>query len=382
MSNRLVLNETSYHGKGAIQEIAGEVKRRGFKKAFVCSGPTIFKHGVTKKVTDVLDQAGCAYEVYTNIKENPTIENVQNGVEEYKKSGADFIIAIGGGSPMDTAKAIGIIINNPEFADVRSLEGVAPTKNPCVPIIAVPTTAGTAAEVTINYVITDVEKKRKFVCVDTHDIPVVAVVDPDMMSSMPKGLTAATGMDALTHAIEGYITKAAWEITDMLHLKAIEIISSSLRGAVENTPEGREGMALGQYIAGMGFSNVGLGIVHSMAHALGAVYDTPHGVANAILLPTVMEYNADATGEKYRDIAKAMGVEGTETMSQEEYRKAAVDAVRKLAADVGIPKDLKEIVKEEDIRFLSESAAADACAPGNPKEATVDDIEKLYRSLL
>ena len=382
MSNRLVLNETSYHGKGAIQEIAGEVKRRGFKKAFVCSGPTIFKHGVTKKVTDILDQAGCAYEVYTNIKENPTIENVQNGVEEYKKSGADFIIAIGGGSPMDTAKAIGIIINNPEFADVRSLEGVAPTKNPCVPIIAVPTTAGTAAEVTINYVITDVEKKRKFVCVDTHDIPVVAVVDPDMMSSMPKGLTAATGMDALTHAIEGYITKAAWEITDMLHLKAIEIISSSLRGAVENTPEGREGMALGQYIAGMGFSNVGLGIVHSMAHALGAVYDTPHGVANAILLPTVMEYNADATGEKYRDIAKAMGVEGTETMSQEEYRKAAVDAVRKLAADVGIPKDLKAIVKEEDIRFLSESAAADACAPGNPKEATVDDIEKLYRSLL
>ena len=382
MSNRLVLNETSYHGKGAIQEIAGEVKRRGFKKAFVCSGPTIFKHGVTRKVTDVLDQAGCAYEVYTNIKENPTIENVQNGVEEYKKSGADFIIAIGGGSPMDTAKAIGIIINNPEFADVRSLEGVAPTKNPCVPIIAVPTTAGTAAEVTINYVITDVEKKRKFVCVDTHDIPVVAVVDPDMMSSMPKGLTAATGMDALTHAIEGYITKAAWEITDMLHLKAIEVISSSLRGAVENTPEGREGMALGQYIAGMGFSNVGLGIVHSMAHALGAVYDTPHGVANAILLPTVMEYNADATGEKYRDIAKAMGVEGTETMSQEEYRKAAVDAVRKLAADVGIPKDLKAIVKEEDIRFLSESAAADACAPGNPKEATVDDIEKLYRSLL
>ena len=382
MSNRLVLNETSYHGKGAIQEIAGEVKRRGFKKAFVCSGPTIFKHGVTKKVTDVLDQAGCAYEVYTNIKENPTIENVQNGVEEYKKSGADFIIAIGGGSPMDTAKAIGIIINNPEFADVRSLEGVAPTKNPCVPIIAVPTTAGTAAEVTINYVITDVEKKRKFVCVDTHDIPVVEVVDPDMVSSMQKGLTASTGMDALTHAIEGYITKAAWEITDMLHLKAIEIISSSLRGAVENTPEGREGMALGQYIAGMGFSNVGLGIVHSMAHALGAVYDTPHGVANAILLPTVMEYNADATGEKYRDIAKAMGVEGTETMSQEEYRKAAVDAVRKLAADVGIPKDLKAIVKEEDIRFLSESAAADACAPGNPKEATVDDIEKLYRSLL
>lgn len=382
MANRIVLNETSYHGKGAIQEIAGEVTRRGFRKAFVCSGPTLYKHGVTKKVTDVLEQAGCPYEVYTNIKENPTIENVQDGVKAYKASGADFIVALGGGSPMDTAKAIGIIINNPEFEDVRSLEGVAPTKNPSVPIIAVPTTAGTASEITINYVITDTEKRRKFVCVDTHDIPIVAVVDPDMMSSMPKGLTAATGMDALTHAIEGYITKAAWEMTDMFHLKAIELISSSLRGAVENTPEGREGMALGQYVAGMGFSNVGLGIVHSMAHALGAVYDTPHGVANAILLPTVMEYNADATGEKYRDIAKAMGVEGTETMSQEEYRKAAVDAVRKLAADVGIPKDLKAIVKEEDIRFLSESAAADACAPGNPKEATVDDIEKLYRSLL
>ena len=382
MANRIMLNETSYHGAGAIGEIATEAKARAYKKAFVCSDPDLIKFEVTTKVTKVLEDAGLEYEIYSDIKANPTIENVQNGVEEYKKSGADFIIAIGGGSPMDTAKAIGIIINNPEFADVRSLEGVAPTKNPCVPIIAVPTTAGTAAEVTINYVITDVEKKRKFVCVDTHDIPVVAVVDPDMMSSMPKGLTAATGMDALTHAIEGYITKAAWEITDMLHLKAIEIISSSLRGAVENTPEGREGMALGQYIAGMGFSNVGLGIVHSMAHALGAVYDTPHGVANAILLPTVMEYNADATGEKYRDIAKAMGVEGTETMSQEEYRKAAVDAVRKLAADVGIPKDLKAIVKEEDIRFLSESAAADACAPGNPKEATVDDIEKLYRSLL
>lgn len=382
MANRIVLNETSYHGAGAIKEIANEVKVRGFAKAFVCSDPDLIKFGVTKKVTDVLDEAGLAYEIYSNIKPNPTIENVQTGVAAFKASGADYLIAIGGGSSMDTAKAIGIIINNPEFEDVRSLEGVAPTKKPCVPIIAVPTTAGTAAEVTINYVITDVEKKRKFVCVDTHDIPVVAVVDPDMMSSMPKGLTAATGMDALTHAIEGYITKAAWEITDMLHLKAIEIISSSLRGAVENTPEGREGMALGQYIAGMGFSNVGLGIVHSMAHALGAVYDTPHGVANAILLPTVMEYNADATGEKYRDIAKAMGVEGTETMSQEEYRKAAVDAVRKLAADVGIPKDLKAIVKEEDIRFLSESAAADACAPGNPKEATVDDIEKLYRSLL
>ena len=382
MANRIVLNETSYHGKGAIQEIAGEVTRRGFRKAFVCSGPTLYKHGVTKKVTDVLEQAGCPYEVYTNIKENPTIENVQDGVKAYKASGADFIVALGGGSPMDTAKAIGIIINNPEFEDVRSLEGVAPTKNPSVPIIAVPTTAGTASEITINYVITDTEKRRKFVCVDTHDIPIVAGVDPDMMSSMPKGLTAATGMDALTHAIEGYITKAAWEMTDMFHLKAIELISSSLRGAVENTPEGREGMALGQYVAGMGFSNVGLGIVHSMAHALGAVYDTPHGVANAILLPTVMEFNADATGEKYRDIAKAMGVQGTETMSQEEYRKAAVDAVRKLASDVGIPKDLKGIAKEEDVRFLSESAVADACAPGNPKEATLEDIEMLYRKLL
>ena len=382
MAHRIVLNETSYHGKGAIQEIAGEVTRRGFRKAFVCSGPTLYKHGVTKKVTDVLEQAGCPYEVYTNIKENPTIENVQDGVKAYKASGADFIVALGGGSPMDTAKAIGIIINNPEFEDVRSLEGVAPTKNPSVPIIAVPTTAGTASEITINYVITDTEKRRKFVCVDTHDIPIVAVVDPDMMSSMPKGLTAATGMDALTHAIEGYITKAAWEMTDMFHLKAIELISSSLRGAVENTPEGREGMALGQYVAGMGFSNVGLGIVHSMAHALGAVYDTPHGVANAILLPTVMEFNADATGEKYRDIAKAMGVQGTETMSQEEYRKAAVDAVRKLASDVGIPKDLKGIAKEEDVRFLSESAVADACAPGNPKEATLEDIEMLYRKLL
>ena len=382
MANRINLNGTSYHGAGAIAEIANEAKAHAFKKAFVCSDPDLIKFNVTSKVTDVLEKEGLEYEIYSDIKANPTIQNVQHGVEAFKKSGADYIITIGGGSSMDTAKAIGIIIANPEFEDVRSLEGTAPTKKPCVPIIAVPTTAGTAAEVTINYVITDVEKKRKFVCVDTHDIPIIAVVDPDMMSSMPKGLTAATGMDALTHAIEGYITKAAWEITDMFHLKAIEVISSSLRGAVENTPEGREGMALGQYIAGMGFSNVGLGIVHSMAHALGAVYDTPHGVANAILLPTVMEYNADATGEKYRDIAKAMGVEGTETMSQEEYRKAAVDAVRKLAADVGIPKDLKAIVKEEDIRFLSESAAADACAPGNPKEATVDDIAKLYRSLL
>ena len=382
MANRMILNETSYHGKGAVAEIAGEVTKRGFKKAFVCSGPTLFKHGVTKKVTDVLDSIHCPYEVYTNIKENPTIENVQSGVAAYKESDADFIVAVGGGSPMDTAKAIGIIINNPEFADVRSLEGVAPTKNPCVPIIAVPTTAGTAAEVTINYVITDVEKKRKFVCVDTHDIPIVAIVDPDMMASMPKGLTAATGMDALTHAIEGYITKGAWEMTDMLHIKAIELIASSLRGAVENTPEGREGMALGQYIAGMGFSNVGLGIVHSMAHALGALYDTPHGVANAVLLPTIMEFNADATGEKYREIARAMGVEGVDSMTQEEYRKAAVDAVKKLASDVGIPADLKEIAKKEDVRFLSENALVDACTPGNPKSVTLEDIEGLYMSLL
>ena len=382
MSNRIVLNETSYHGKGSIQDIATEVKTRGFKKAFVCSDPDLIKFGVTKKVTDVLDNAGFAYEIYSNIKPNPTIENVQTGVKAFKDSGADYIIAIGGGSSMDTSKAIGIIINNPEFEDVRSLEGVAPTKKPCVPIIAVPTTAGTAAEVTINYVITDVEKKRKFVCVDTHDIPVVAIVDPDMMSSMPKGLTASTGMDALTHAIEGYITKGAWEMTDMFHLKAIEIISKNLRGAVENTPEGREGMALGQYIAGMGFSNVGLGIVHSMAHALGAVYDTPHGVANAILLPTVMAYNADATGDKYKYIAKAMGVEGTENMTQEEYRKAAVDAVRQLSIDVGIPADLKDIVKEEDVQFLAESAVADACAPGNPKDASLEDIIALYHTLM
>ena len=381
MVNRIVLNETSYHGAGAIQEIATEVTKRGFKKAFVCSDPDLVKFGVTKKVTDVLDNAGLAYEVYSQIKPNPTIENVHTGVAAFKAAGADYLIAIGGSS-MDTAKAVGIIINNPEFEDVRSLEGVADTKKPCVPIIAVPTTAGTAAEVTINYVITDVEKKRKFVCVDPHDIPVIAVIDPEMMSSMPKGLTAATGMDALTHAIEGYTTKAAWEMTDMFHIKAIELISDSLRGAVENTPEGREGMAMGQYIAGMGFSNVGLGIVHSMAHALGAVYDTPHGVANAILLPTVMEYNADATGDKYKYIAKAMGVEGVEDMTQEEYRKAAVDAVKKLSADVGIPADLKEIVKEEDIQFLAESAYADACAPGNPKDASVEDIIGLYKSLL
>ena len=382
MANRIMLNETSYHGSGAIEEIATEAKAHGFKKAFVCSDPDLIKFGVTAKVTDILDKNGLEYEIYSEIKPNPTIENVQHGVESFKKAGADYLIAIGGGSSMDTSKAIGIIIANPEFEDVRSLEGVAPTKKPCVPIIAVPTTAGTAAEVTINYVITDVERKRKFVCVDPHDMPIIAIVDPDMMSSMPKGLTASTGMDALTHAIEGYTTKAAWEMTDMFHLKAIEIISRSLRSAVANEKEGREGMALGQYIAGMGFSNVGLGIVHSMAHALGAVYDTPHGVANAILLPTVMEYNADATGDKYKYIAKAMGVEGVEDMTQEEYRKAAVDAVKKLSADVGIPADLKEIVKEEDIQFLAESAYADACAPGNPKDASVEDIIGLYKSLL
>lgn len=382
MSNRFVLNETSYHGAGAIKEIATEAKNRGFKKALVCSDPDLIKFGVTKKVLDILDEASLAYEVYSNIKQNPTIENVQTGVEAFKKSGADYLVAIGGGSSMDTAKAIGIIVNNPEFADVRSLEGVAPTKNASVPIIAVPTTAGTAAEVTINYVITDAEKNRKMVCVDVHDIPVVAVVDPDMMSTMPKGLTAATGMDALTHAIEGYITKGAWELSDMFHLKAIEIIARTLRGAVDNTPEGREGMALGQYIAGMGFSNVGLGIVHSMAHPLGALYDTPHGVANAIILPTVMEYNAPATGGKYREIARAMGVEGTDAMSQEEYRKAAIDAVKKLSQDVGIPADLKEIVKPEDIPFLAQSAFDDACRPGNPRDTSVEEITELYKSLM
>ncbi|MBE6633442.1 MAG: lactaldehyde reductase [Ruminococcaceae bacterium] len=382
MMARIILNETSYHGAGSIKEIVGEVKGRGLHKALVCSDPDLVKFGVAQKVLDVLDEAGLGYELYSDIKPNPTIENVQSGVAAYKKSGADYLIAIGGGSSMDTCKAIGIIIANPEFEDVRSLEGVAPTKNPSVPMIAVPTTAGTAAEVTINYVITDVEKKRKFVCVDVHDIPVVAIIDPEMMNTMPRGLTAATGMDALTHAIEGYITKGAWEMTDMFHLKAIELIASSLRGAVENTKEGREGMALGQYIAGMGFSNVGLGIVHSMAHSLGAVYDTPHGVANAILLPTVMEYNASETGEKYRDIARAMGVQGTDSMTQEEYRRAAVEAVRQLSKDVGIPQDLKEIAKEEDVLFLAESAMADACRPGNPKDPTLEDIIALYRSLL
>ena len=382
MANRFVLNETSYHGAGAIKDIATEAKGRGFKKAFVCSDPDLIKFGVTKKVIDVLEGAGLDYEIYSNIKPNPTIKNVQTGVEAFKKSGADYLIAIGGGSSMDTAKGIGIVIANPEFEDIRSLEGVAPTKNKSVPIFAVPTTAGTAAEVTINYVITDVEKNRKMVCVDPKDIPVVAFVDPEMMSSMPKGLTAATGMDALTHAIEGYITAGAWELSDMFHLKAIEIISRSLRNAVANTPEGRADMALGQYVAGMGFSNVGLGIVHSMAHPLGALYDTPHGVANAIILPTVMEYNAPATGEKYREIARAMGVQGVDSMTQEEYRKAAIDAVRKLSEDVGIPADLKAIVKEEDIPFLAQSAYDDACRPGNPRETSVEEIAELYKSLI
>lgn len=381
MSNRIALNPTSYHGAGAIQEIVNEARSHGFQKAFVCSDPDLVKFGVTAKVTNLLDQNGMAYALYSDIKPNPTIENVLHGVEALKSAQADYIIAIGGGSSMDTAKAIGIIVANPEFGDVRSLEGVAPTKNPCVPIIAVPTTAGTAAEVTINYVITDVERKRKFVCVDVHDMPIVAIVDPDMMASMPKGLTASTGMDALTHAIEGYTTKAAWEMTDMFHLKAIEIISRSLRGAVQGTKEGREGMALGQYIAGMGFSNVGLGIAHSMAHTLGAVYDTPHGVACAMMLPIVMEYNADCTGEKYREIARAMGVAHVDAMNESEYRKAAVDAVRRLSADVGIPSKLPAL-KEADLDFLAESAHADACAPGNPKEASVEDLKQLFRKLM
>ena len=381
MANRIMLNETSYHGSGAIQEIATEAKAHGFKKALVCSDPDLIKFGVTAKVTDILDKNGLEYEIYSEIKPNPTIDNVKHGVETFKKSGSDYLIAIGGGSSMDTSKAIGIIIANPEFEDVRSLEGVAPTKKPCVPIIAVPTTAGTAAEVTINYVITDVERKRKFVCVDPHDMPIIAIVDPDMMSSMPKGLTASTGMDALTHAIEGYTTKAAWEMTDMFHLKAIEIIARSLRSAVANEKEGREGMALGEYIAGMGFSNVGLGIAHSMAHTLGAVYDTPHGVACAMMLPIVMEYNADCTGEKYREIARAMGVKGVDDMSVEEYRKAAIDAVAQLSVDVGIPTKL-EAIKEDDLDFLAESAHADACAPGNPKDASVEDLKALFRKIM
>ena len=382
MANKVVLNEVSYHGKGAILSVTEEAKRRGYKKAFICSDPDLIKFNVTKKVTDLLDKEGLPYEIYSEIKANPTIENVQGGVAAFKNSGADYIIAIGGGSSMDTSKAIGIIIANPAFEDVRSLEGLSATTKPSVPIFAIPTTAGTAAEVTINYVITDVEKKRKFVCVDSHDIPVVAFVDPDMMSSMPKGLTASTGMDALTHAIEGYTTKGANTITDMFNLKAIELIAQSLRGAVDNTPEGREGMALGQYLTGMGFSNCGLGIVHSMAHGLGALYDTPHGVANAIILPTVMEYNKDAVGEKLRAVAKAMGVSGTENMSKEEYQKAAINAVKKLAEDVGIPKDLKNIVKPEDVDFLSQSAMDDACRPGNPRDPKLEDIQDLFKSLL
>ena len=382
MANRFILNERSYHGKGAIQEIAGEVTSRGLKKALLCTDPDLLKFGVTKKVTDVLDAAGLAYQVYSEIKPNPTIENVKDGVEAAKAAQADYIIAIGGGSSMDTAKAIGIIVTNPEFADVRSLEGTADTKNPCLPIIAVPTTAGTAAEVTINYVITDVEKNRKFVCVDPHDIPVVAIVDPDMMASMPKGLTAATGMDALTHAIEGYITKGAWELSDMFHLKAIEIIAKSLRGAVENTPEGREGMALGQYIAGMGFSNVGLGIVHSMAHGLSALYDTPHGVACAIILPTGLEYNKPMAGKRYRAIGKAMQVPGIDNMTDEEAADATIAAVKQLSLDVGIPQNLNGILKEEDVAFLSQSAYADACCPGNPRDTSEEEIAQLYKSLL
>lgn len=382
MANRIVLNNISYHGKGAIENIVPELKARGKKKVFVCTDSSLIKFGVAQKVTELLDKGGMAYEIYSDIKPNPTIENVQNGVAAFKKAQADSIVAIGGGSAMDTAKAVGIIINNPEFADVRSLEGVAPTKSHAVFTIAVPTTAGTAAEVTINYVITDVEKKRKFVCVDTNDIPEIAVVDPDMMSSMPKGLTASTGMDALTHAIEGYITKGACAISDMFHLEAIKLISHSLRGAVEGTPEGREGMALGQYIAGMGFSNVGLGIVHSMAHGLSALYDTPHGVACAIILPYGLEYNAPVAGKRYRAIGKAMGVDGIDYMNDDEAAKATINAVKKLSADVGIPADLKGILKEEDVQFLSESAFADACCPGNPRDTNVEEIKALYRSMM
>ena len=381
MANRIVLNTVSYHGKGAINEIVPIAQARSFKHIFVCSDPDLIKFGVTSKVTDLLDEAKIAYTVYSGIKPNPTIENVTEGVEAYKTCGADSIITIGGGSSMDTAKAIGIIIANPEFADVRSLEGVAPTKNHAVPTIAVPTTAGTAAEVTINYVITDVEKERKFVCVDENDIPEYAVVDPDMMSSMPKGLTASTGMDALTHAIEGYTTLGAWEMSDMFHLEAIKLISQNLRGAVENKPENREGMALAQYIAGMGFSNVGLGIAHSIAHTLGAHYDTPHGVACAMMLPIVMEYNQECTGEKYREIARAMGVEGVDDMTQEEYRKAAIDAVKKLSADVGIPAT-NDKVREEDLDILAADAYADACRPGNPKDTNVEDLKALYRKIM
>ncbi|MCI8623011.1 MAG: lactaldehyde reductase [Provencibacterium sp.] len=383
MANRMVLNGTAYIGAGAVGNIPEEIQNRGLHKIFLVTDPDLVRFGVVAKVTAVLEKAGIPYAVYDHVKANPTIQNVQEGVAACKEAGADGIVAVGGGSAIDTAKAVGIIMTNPEHADVRSLEGAVNTKNPAMPIIAVSTTAGTAAEVTINYVITDEEKRRKFVCVDPHDIPVVAVVDPEMMSSMPKGLTAATGMDALTHAIEGYITKGAWELTDVLHLSAIQIISRSLRAAVNNEPQGRADMALGQYVAGMGFSNVGLGIVHSMAHPLGAVYDTPHGVANAIILPTVMEYNAEATGEKYREIARAMGVEGVDAMSAEEYRKAAVEAVRQLSKDVGIPATLSEAgVKEEDVPFLAESAMADACTPGNPRDPKLEDVIALYRSML
>ena len=381
MANRVILNTVSFHGAGAIKEIPALAKNRGFKKVFICSDPDLVKFGVTKKVTDLLDEAAIPYSLYSDIKPNPTIQNVQDGVAAFKAAGADSIITIGGGSSMDTAKAIGIIITNPEFEDVRSLEGVAPTKNHAVPTIAVPTTAGTAAEVTINYVIMDLEKERKFVCVDEHDIPEVAIVDPDMMSTMPKGLTAATGMDALTHAIEGYTTKAAWEIPDMFHLEAIRLISANLRGAVENTPEGRNGMALAQYIAGMGFSNVGLGIAHSIAHTLGAHYDTPHGVACAMMLPIVMEYNQEYTGERFREIAKAMGVQGVDSMSQAEYRKAAIDAVRQLSKDVGIPEKLDKI-KEEDLDVLAADAYADACRPGNPRDTNVEELKELYRKIM
>lgn len=382
MANRIVLNAISYHGHGAVENIVPELKSRGYSKAFICTDPDLIKFGVVAKITDLMDKAGFAYEIFSDIKPNPTIENVKSGVAAFKKSGADSIVTIGGGSSMDTAKAIGIIINNPEFEDVRSLEGVAPTKKHAVFTIAVPTTAGTAAEVTINYVITDVEKRRKFVCVDTNDIPEVAVVDPDMMSSMPKGLTAATGMDALTHAIEGYITKGHCAISDMFHLEAIRLISKHLRDAVANTPDGREGMALGQYIAGMGFSNVGLGIVHSMAHGLSALYDTPHGVACAIILPAGLEYNKSVAGDRYRAVGAAMGVEGIADMSENEAIEATIAAVKKLGADVGIPANLKGILKEEDVRFLSESAFADACRPGNPRETSVEEIAELYRSLL
>ena len=382
MVRRIMLNGTSYFGQGAIQEIVNEIKNRHFKKALVTSTPDLFEFKVATKVTDLLDEAGIEYAIYDGIKPNPTIENVTAGVDACKAAGADVIVAVGGGSPIDTSKAIATIITNPEFGDVRSLEGLAPTKNPCLPIIAVTTTSGTAAEVTINYVITDVEKNRKFVCVDPHDIPIVAIIDPDMSASMPTGLCAATGMDALVHAVEGYITKGAWELTDMLHLKAIEIIGRSLRSAVAGDYAGREAMSVGQYIAGMGFSNVGLGIVHSMAHPLSAVYDIPHGKACAMLLTAVLKFNAPETGEKYREIARVMGVADVDAMDQETYRQAAIDVIQKLADDVGIPKSLSEAgVKREDIPFLAESAFNDACTPGNPRDVTVDEIIGIYESI-